>query len=84
MVEATKSCDINRGKCANSVKSTKFVKQILLTYTTIIVILGFTKQFAAGVDVKSAQRTKHTASRISWLHTRDPGVESGSVAVNFP
>jgi hypothetical protein len=27
------------------------------------------------VDVKSAPHAKHTTSRISWLHTRDPGVE---------
>jgi hypothetical protein len=26
------------------------------------------------VDVKSAPHAKHTASRISWLHTRGPGV----------
>jgi hypothetical protein len=36
------------------------------------------------VDVKSAPHAKHTASRISWLTTRDPGVESRSVPVNFP
>jgi hypothetical protein len=48
MVEATESCDINRGKYAKRVKSTKFIKQILSTYTTIVVISGFVKQFAAG------------------------------------
>jgi hypothetical protein len=37
-----------------------------------------------GVDVKSAPYAKHIASRISWLHTRGPGVESRSVPVNFP
>jgi hypothetical protein len=26
------------------------------------------------VDVNSAPHAKHTASRISWLHTRGPGV----------
>jgi hypothetical protein len=36
------------------------------------------------VDVKSAPHAKHTASRISWLHTRGTGVGSGSVPVNFP
>jgi hypothetical protein len=36
------------------------------------------------VDVKSTPHAKHTSSRISWLHTRGPGVESGSVPVNFP
>jgi hypothetical protein len=28
------------------------------------------------VDVKSAPHAKHIASRISWLHTRGPGVEN--------
>jgi hypothetical protein len=48
MVEATESCDINRGKYAKIVKSTKFVKQILSTYATIVMISGFAKKFAAG------------------------------------
>jgi hypothetical protein len=43
MVEATEGCNINQGKCANRVKSTKFVEQIFSTYTRILVILGFAK-----------------------------------------
>jgi hypothetical protein len=30
--------------------------------------------FEVAVDVKSAPHAKHTASRISWLHTRGLGV----------
>jgi hypothetical protein len=44
MVEANEGCDINWGRCAKRVKSTKFVKQILSSYTRIVVILGFAKQ----------------------------------------
>jgi hypothetical protein len=32
MVEATEGCDINQGKCAKRVKSTKFVKQIYIAW----------------------------------------------------
>jgi hypothetical protein len=34
VVEATEGGNINPGKCAEQAKSTKFVKQILSTYTT--------------------------------------------------
>jgi hypothetical protein len=44
MVEATEGCDINQGRYAKQVKSTKFVKQILSTYTRIFAISGFAKQ----------------------------------------
>jgi hypothetical protein len=36
------------------------------------------------VDVKSATHAKHTASRITWLNTRGPGVRIRKRAVNFP
>jgi hypothetical protein len=39
MVEATEVCNINQGKGAKRVKSTKFVKQILPTCDTLIMIL---------------------------------------------
>jgi hypothetical protein len=48
MVETIEGSDINRGRYAKRVKSTKFVKQILSTYTTIVVISGFVKQSTAG------------------------------------
>jgi hypothetical protein len=35
------------------------------------------------VDVKSAPHAKHTASRISWLHTRGPVVEIRKCASQF-
>jgi hypothetical protein len=35
------------------------------------------------VDVKSAPHAKHIASQISWLHTRDPGVENRKLANQF-
>jgi hypothetical protein len=35
------------------------------------------------VDVKSAPHAKHIASRISWLHTRDPGARIGKRASQF-
>jgi hypothetical protein len=35
------------------------------------------------VGVKSAPHAKHTASRISWLHTRGPGVEIRKRASQF-
>jgi hypothetical protein len=35
------------------------------------------------VDVKSAPYAKHTASRISWLHTRGPGIEIRKRASQF-
>jgi hypothetical protein len=35
------------------------------------------------VNVKSAPHTKHTASRISWLHTRGPGVKIRKRASQF-
>jgi hypothetical protein len=38
MVEATEGCNINQGKCAKQVKSTKFMKQILSTCITLLVI----------------------------------------------
>jgi hypothetical protein len=41
MVEATEGCNINQGKCAKRVKSTKFVKQILSTCVTLLVISKF-------------------------------------------
>jgi hypothetical protein len=37
----------------------------------------------AAVDVKSAPHAKHTASRISWLHTRGPSVENQKSASQF-
>jgi hypothetical protein len=43
MVEATKGCDINQGKYAKRVKCTKFMKQILLTYVTLLEISKLTK-----------------------------------------
>jgi hypothetical protein len=36
-----------------------------------------------GVDVKSAPHAKHTASQISWLHTRGPGVRVRKRASQF-
>jgi hypothetical protein len=71
MVEATESCDINRGRIAKRVKSTKFVKQIWSTYTTIVVISGFAKQFAAGSQketiAKSFQSSyNHEILRAKW------------------
>jgi hypothetical protein len=36
LVEATEGCNINQGKCARQVKSTKFVKQILSTRNTLL------------------------------------------------
>jgi hypothetical protein len=38
---------------------------------------------SSGVDVKSAPHAKHTTSRISWLHTRGPGVENRKRACQF-
>jgi hypothetical protein len=35
------------------------------------------------VDVKSALHAKHTASQISWLHTRGPGIEIRKRASQF-
>jgi hypothetical protein len=35
------------------------------------------------VDVKSAPHAKHTASRISWLHTRGPGIDIRKRASQF-
>jgi hypothetical protein len=43
MVEANEGCDINQGKCAKRVKSTKLVKQILLTCTTLYEISKLAK-----------------------------------------
>jgi hypothetical protein len=42
-------------------------------------------QYVGGkcVDVKSAPHAKHTASRISWLHTRGPGVRIRKCASQF-
>jgi hypothetical protein len=40
-------------------------------------------QCITSVDVKSAPHTKHTTSRISWLHTRGPGVEIRKRASQF-
>jgi hypothetical protein len=37
----------------------------------------------APVDVKSAPHAKHTRSRISWLHTRGPGVENQKCTSQF-
>jgi hypothetical protein len=48
----------------SKVKSTKFVKQILSTYTTIIVILGFAKQFAECLQ-------KTVARSFQSLHNRE-------------
>jgi hypothetical protein len=45
VVEATEGCNINLGKCAKRVKSTKFVKQILMTYAKILVISKLPKRF---------------------------------------
>jgi hypothetical protein len=53
MVEATEGCDINLSKCAKRAKSTKFVKQILSTYTRILVISKLAKQFT------KIRETKH-------------------------
>jgi hypothetical protein len=64
MVEATKGCDINQGKYAKRVKSTKFVKQILLTYTRIFMILGFTKQSAA------SSQNKNNSEELSIIRRR--------------
>jgi hypothetical protein len=36
-----------------------------------------------GVDVKSAPHARHTASRISWLHTRGSSVENRKRAGQF-
>jgi hypothetical protein len=44
--------------------------------------LGFIPRVGC-VDVKSAPHAKHTASRISWLHTRGPGVEIRKRASQF-
>jgi hypothetical protein len=41
VVEATEGCNINQGKCAKRVKSTKFVKQILSTCITLLTISKF-------------------------------------------
>jgi hypothetical protein len=37
----------------------------------------------SGVNVKSAPHVKHTASWISWLHTRGPGVKIQKRASKF-
>jgi hypothetical protein len=37
----------------------------------------------APVDIKSAPYAKHIASRISWLHTRGPGVRIWKRASQF-
>jgi hypothetical protein len=71
MVEATKGCDINRGRYAKRVKSTKFVKQILSTYTTIVVISGFVKQFVAGSQKETVAKNfqsldNHEILRAKW------------------
>jgi hypothetical protein len=39
--------------------------------------------YSQTVDVKSEPHAKHTASRISWLHTRVPGVEIRKRASQF-
>jgi hypothetical protein len=44
---------------------------------------GPTRRAKKCVDVKSAPHTKHIASRISWLHTCDPGVENRKRASQF-
>jgi hypothetical protein len=41
MVETTEVCNINQGKGAKQVKSRKFVKQILPTFDTLIMIFKF-------------------------------------------
>jgi hypothetical protein len=43
MFEATKGCDINHGKRAKRVKSTKFVEQILSTCITLLEISKLAK-----------------------------------------
>jgi aconitase B len=43
MVEATEGSNINQGKSAKRVKSTKFVKQILSTCITLFMISKFAK-----------------------------------------
>jgi hypothetical protein len=45
MVEATEGCNINQGKCAKRVKSTKFVKQILSTCDTLFMISKFMNSY---------------------------------------
>jgi hypothetical protein len=44
---------------------------------------GPTRRAKKCVDVKSAPNAKHTASRISWLHTRGPSVEIRKRASQF-
>jgi hypothetical protein len=49
----------------------------------LINLEGPTERAEKCVDVKSAPHAKHTASRISWLHTRGPGVRIRKHASQF-
>jgi hypothetical protein len=50
----------------------------------LINLSGPTRRAKKCVDVKSTPHAKHTASRISWLHTCGPGVESEACQSIFP
>jgi hypothetical protein len=73
MVEASKSCDINRGEYVKRVKSTKFVKQILSTYATIVVISRFAKQFAACSQKETAARSFQPLDNREILRAKRQG-----------
>jgi hypothetical protein len=64
MVEATEGCDINPGKCVKRAKYTKFVKQILSTYTRIPVISKLAKRFTKS----SGNKTLDESFQISNCH----------------
>jgi hypothetical protein len=49
----------------------------------LINLSGPTRRAKKCVDVKSTPHVKHTASRISWLHTRGPGVRVRKRASQF-
>jgi hypothetical protein len=75
MVEATEGCNINQGKCAKRVKSTKFVKQILSTCITLLVISKFANNSQKVQMIKTLKGNLNFLSLLRNFHAKRQGGE---------
>jgi hypothetical protein len=73
VVEATYGCDINPGKYAKQEKSTKFVKQILSTYTRIPVISKLAKDSQRVRETKTLDESFQISNYHEILHAKRQG-----------
>jgi hypothetical protein len=72
MVEATEGCNINRGKCAKRVKSTKFVNKFC-QLASLYLQFQNRRKILKNIDDQAIRKNKNFQNLPQNLHTKQEG-----------